>query len=302
MEVSCGSCLGCRLDRARMWSLRIVHEASLHEFDAGNCFVTLTYRDREQCDEEQLRKGYHVPDDFSHKRETFGLFMKRLRKAHPGQRIRFYHAAEYGDVCLHALPVSMCPGCNVGRPHHHAILFNCSFDDLEAIGSKRDVVHYTSKKLADIWKHGHVQVGDVNTTSAGYVARYCVKKITGWMQDEHYRNVDIGSGEVTFIRPEFSTMSRRPGIAAEWFEKFKADVYPSDLVPVVGEGRVQHKAPRYYDKLLEAEDPELLEEVKEARQEFREEHADEYSTDRLIDKYKVKVAQVKTLKRGLQDV
>ena len=47
MEVACGQCLGCRLDRSRMWAMRIAHEASLHELDGGNCFITLTYDDDE---------------------------------------------------------------------------------------------------------------------------------------------------------------------------------------------------------------------------------------------------------------
>jgi len=55
MEVACGQCLGCRVDRSRMWATRIVHESSLHEYTGGNCFVTLTYRDEIVCDEEQKK-------------------------------------------------------------------------------------------------------------------------------------------------------------------------------------------------------------------------------------------------------
>ena len=42
MEVPCGTCIGCRLERSRQWAVRITHEAQLYE---DNCFVTLTYRD-----------------------------------------------------------------------------------------------------------------------------------------------------------------------------------------------------------------------------------------------------------------
>ena len=52
MEVACGQCLGCRLDRSRMWAMRIVHESSLYD---DNCFITLTYRDRKECSVSQLR-------------------------------------------------------------------------------------------------------------------------------------------------------------------------------------------------------------------------------------------------------
>ena len=76
MEVACGSCLGCRLDRSRMWATRIVHEASLHDDQHGNSFITLTYDDD------------HLPDDEGLKKSDFQRFMKRLRKAMP-QRIRY---------------------------------------------------------------------------------------------------------------------------------------------------------------------------------------------------------------------
>ena len=40
MQVPCGQCIGCRLERSRQWAIRCVHEASLHPI---NCFITLTY-------------------------------------------------------------------------------------------------------------------------------------------------------------------------------------------------------------------------------------------------------------------
>jgi hypothetical protein len=94
MEVACGQCLGCRLDRSRMWAMRIVHESELHRDDHGSCFVTLTYRPMNQATAEQIEKGYHIPDDWSLVKAHFQKFMKRLRKAHPGQKIKYYHAGE----------------------------------------------------------------------------------------------------------------------------------------------------------------------------------------------------------------
>ena len=55
MEVACGQCLGCRLDRSRMWAIRIVHEASLHD---DNCFLTLTYV---PVGMGWIRKGFMIP-------------------------------------------------------------------------------------------------------------------------------------------------------------------------------------------------------------------------------------------------
>jgi hypothetical protein len=297
MEVACGQCLGCRLDRSRMWAMRIVHESTLHEFDGGNCFITLTYRDPIECDQEQLAKKLHVPEDWSLHKEHFQKFMKRLRKAFQPQKIRFFHCGEYGRKCKHGLDLDLvdCPLCNVGRPHYHACLFNCNFPDLEAYGSSNGDLRYTSRMLEEIWGYGFVDVGELNFDSAAYVARYIMKKVTGERANDHYMQTDL-DGVATFVEPEYVTMSRRPGIGKEWYEKYKGDVFPSDEVPVPGSG-VFKKVPRYYEEIFKAEDPLSLEEIKAVRQKFKEEHAEEYSPQRLMAKYKCKKAQVDLLKR-----
>ena len=40
LEIPCGQCIGCKLERSRQWAMRCVHEALLHE---ENSFITLTY-------------------------------------------------------------------------------------------------------------------------------------------------------------------------------------------------------------------------------------------------------------------
>ena len=299
MEVACGQCLGCRLDRSRMWAMRIAHEGSLHELDSGNCFVTLTYRDRSECTEEQLRDGYHVPDDWSLNKKHFQDFMKRLRKHFAPKKIRFFHCGEYGNTCKHGVDLRLvkCPLCNVGRPHYHACLFNCSFDDLEAYGSRDGDLRYTSSTLEKIWKYGFVDVGELNFDSAAYVARYIMKKVTGVNAADHYMQVDL-DGVCSWVDPEYITMSRRPGIGHDWYEKYKDDLFPSDEVPVPGVG-VFKKMPRYYEEIFACEDPLSMEDIKAVRQKFREEHGEDYTPARLMDKYKVKKAQVAMLKRSL---
>lgn len=286
LEVACGQCIGCRLDRAGMWASRIEHESSLYADQCGNCFITLTYSDDE------------IPEDWSLKKRHFQLFMKRLRKRYSGQVIRYYHVGEYGETCRHRVHVSDCAGCNVGRPHYHAILFNCNFHDRELVGQRNGIPHWTSPTLTEIWGHGHTQVGDVTAQSAGYVARYALKKVTGAQAEDHYRSLDLTTGEVTYVYPEYSTMSRRPGIGKEWFDQYKSDLYPSNQTPTVG-GGVKPGIPRYYDKLMEEEDPEALEIVKEKRKLFALEQLHDNTPERLLDKATVKIAQIKTLKREL---
>jgi len=286
MEVACGQCLGCRLDHSRMWAMRIVHESSLYECSGGNCFITLTYRD--DC----------VPDDWSLHRRDFVLFMKRLRKAFEPERIRFFMAGEYGSRCKHGIDLDLvgCPLCKLGRPHFHACLFNCTFGDLEPYGSSDGELRYSSAFLESVWTHGFVDVGDLNFESAAYVARYILKKVSGVAASDHYWSCDL-DGVITFLEPEYCTMSRRPGLGRDWFRKYSSDVFPSDEVPVPGVGVVRG-VPRFYEDLFKVSDPLSLVEIKRMRVAFMRAHGEDYTPARLMDKYKVKKAQV-NLSRSL---
>ena len=307
MEVGCGQCLGCRLDYCRMWAMRITHEAAMHEYTGGNCFITLTYRDMSECNLDQFNAGLHVPNDWSLNKKHFQLFMKRLRKAFPDQEIRYFYAGEYGKKCKHGIDVQRvgCPLCNTGRPHFHACLFNLSFSDLEAYQSDGGVIRYTSPTLEKIWGYGFVDVGELTFSSASYVAGYVLKKVRGPTADDHYMTVDL-HGEITWISPEFVGMSRgnaaskgkRCGIGASWYEKFKNDVFPSGEVPVPGKG-VMKGVPRYYDEILKEENPNLYEEMKDVRRAYIREHSEEFTHGRLLAKHECKKARANLKERIL---
>lgn len=286
MEVACGSCLGCRLDRSSMWASRIMHEAEMHADDHGSSFITLTYDDA------------HVPPDFSLRKPDFQKFMKRLRKANK-HKIRFYHCGEYGSICRHGWPVPLCDYCNTGRPHYHAIIFNHTWTDLREIGTNDNGdTLFTSPSLEATWGMGLVQVGPVNHNTAAYVARYILKKITGAQADDHYQHVDPITGEVTYVHPEYNTMSRKPGIGYSWFMKNHSDCIPWDETPVPGKGVIPG-VPRYYMDQLAKTDPETYDQLKEKRRNDRMEAWEDNTSDRLITKSKVKIAQIKQLKRSL---
>ena len=299
MEVACGSCLGCRLDRSRMWAIRIVHEASLYKYSTGNCFITLTYRDLIEASKEEREKGYYIPDDWSLNKQHFIKFMKRLRKHFKNAKIRYFMCGEYGNTCKHGLDLSevSCEFCNFGRPHYHAIIFNHVFLDIEKYTQQNGEDRFTSPELAKLWPYGFNDVGEVNFESAAYVARYLLKKKDGVKFDDWYVDYETG----VLRQKEYCTMSRggtkgSRGLAYEWYEKYKDDVFPRDEVPVSG-GFVSKSVPRYYEDLFANENPLSLEEIKEIRKKFREEHADEYTPERLMAKYKVKKAQIELLKR-----
>lgn len=200
-----------------------MHEASLHE---ENAFISLTYADE------------HLPRLESLDRKAFPLFMRRLRKAYSGRRIRYYHCGEYGD--------------RFGRPHYHSCLFGFDFRDKTVWTSRNGFPVWRSEELERLWPYGQSEIGSVTFESAAYVARYVVKKVRG--SDEvvakAYQYCDPRSGEIGIREREYATMSRRPGIGREWYEKYKSEVYPEDEVVV--RGRLM-KPPRYYDGLYELE-------------------------------------------------
>lgn len=246
VELPCGRCIGCRLERSRQWAARCVHEAQIHP---QNSFITLTFREACPLDGEKID-----PTVSLHKYH-FQRFLKRLRKQfvpkepkfatseekkkwqHENQ-IRYYHCGEYGDESA--------------RPHHHAILFNFDFPDKKYKTTKCGNNYYTSRILQDLWPWGHSIIGNATFESAAYVARYCTKKINGPLAKDHYKG----------RTPEYSTMSRRPGIGAGWLSKYKTDVFPNDFIVVRGK---TCKVPKYYNKTFELTNPELYGTVKVSR-------------------------------------
>lgn len=208
LTVPCGTCTACQLDRARAWAVRITHEAKMHKH---NVFVTLTYRE--------------MPPHGSLRPRDFVLFMKKLRKRHPG--VRFLQAGEYGKL---------------GRPHHHAILFGCHFPDAKPFRqtSPGNLV-YRSNELETLWHHGYSSIGLVTPASAAYVARYTLKK------QQHQPNAPR--------HPPYITMSRNKGIGSTWLDKYYNDVYPQDLI-ITRDGN-KLRPPRYYDERLKEKDPVL---------------------------------------------
>lgn len=260
VQVSCGQCIGCRLEKSRQWAVRCMHEAQMHK---ENSFLTLTYDDK------------HLPPDGSLRKKDFQDFMKRLRKKFRPRKVRYLHCGEYGE--------------NTHRPHYHALLFGLGFPDEEVLSRADGRLLRSSVILEKLWGQGFCTIGDVTFESAAYVARYALKKVTGPAAKEHYKTLNPETGEITEIEPEYITMSRRPGIGAEWYSKFKADVYPED--ELVTNGHPQ-KPPRFYDTLLEKEEPETLEAIKRRR--IAE--ADKWSKDQTPERLEVreKVTQART--------
>lgn len=143
---------------------------------------------------------------------------------------------------------------------------------------------------------GRTIIGDVTFKSAAYVARYIMKKVTGDDAEQHYEKIDPFTGEITNLTPEFTTMSRRPGIGTKWFEKYHTDVYPHDYVIIDGK---KHMPPKFYDGLFEKMDPKALHKIKVHRADRTPEQILETDSFRLLAKEMVLEAQYKKLIRNL---
>ena len=257
LQVPCGQCIGCRLERSRQWAIRCIHEASLHEH---NSFITLTYDQANLPKDGSLVKGH------------FQKFMKRLRRRYADRTVRYYMCGEYGE--------------ELGRPHYHACLFGLDWPDQVLLSAKNECKLYTSNELSTLWPFGYAVIGEVTFESAAYVARYILKKVTGDPAADHYRH----------RVPEYTTMSRRPGIGSDWFDRFQGDVYPWDEV-VIRDG-VRCRPPRFYDKQLETTDPKAYKAIK-ARRAKAADNPDN-SLRRLIVREQVKLAKMQQLKRGYE--
>lgn len=249
-NLPCGSCLGCRQDRATAWARRAVHEASIWPV---NRFVTLTY-----SDERLPAYGHLVPAHLS-------KFLKRLRSARYRARnlpdrgghlgswvgVRYLASGEYGD--------------RFGRPHYHALLFNCGFADEYRVGGDL----YESPTLARLWPYGDHKIGTLTGASANYTAQYTLKKLGKPSETIHDEGV---------VRPpEFARMSTKPALGDAWLRKYARDLHYGYLVSDGKKGPI----PRAYKKKLPGIDPDLAEESAFNAQKYKRPQVDLAAAERI---------------------
>lgn len=181
----CGQCLPCRLTRRRIWANRIMLESLCHK---DNCFLTLTYADENlsmMCGSSG--NATLVPRDLQ-------LWLKRFREMIRPLKMRFFAVGEYGDVngrphfhvCVFGVP-----GCSRGRTKKKFGTFGPCVPD--------DCCDFC-RLVARSWPVGIIEVGELNSHSAQYIAQYTVKKMTA--------KDDI---RLNGRHPEFARSSRQNG-------------------------------------------------------------------------------------------
>lgn len=261
LTIPCNKCIECKGVQRFGKAIRVVHTLEMEPGHRG-CFITLTYDDE------------HLPKSQLLELEKLQLFMKKLR--HKTQnRLQYLAAGEYGG--------------KTGRPHYHICLVGYEPDDV----IKRETREYEDPHfdpvIEDTWRLGRTHVGTLTASSAMYTAKYVQK-------DAESSDVSVyGSPSRCRERetPEFACHSIRPGLGRTFFEKYWRDIYEDDFDSVIFNG-VRVKPPRYYDKLLSEQNPQLWKRIRKKRQQAQTEEA---SYRELIARETTKIRNARMFKK-----
>lgn len=272
ISIPCGKCIGCRLEYSRQWADRCMLEAKYH---TDNIFLTLTYDDNHlpEC----------LPGSQVHPlvKRDLQLFIKRLRAYFPEQKIRYYACGEYSPAM---------------RPHYHLIIFGLRLEDLQLHHRdfKNNYFYYISKDISKLWTYGFHIITEVTWETCAYTARYVMKKQKG-INSRIYDDLNFP--------PEFTIMSRKPGIAYDYFQDNPSVVVRGDYI-ATDKGSRKIRSNRYFDKLFDIEYHDDLEYIKESRQEsakmsdlLKSERSSLDYLGRRRSEELVKGDQIKSLKR-----
>ena len=284
--INCRHCFACSLNYSAEWATRIMFEAKYHEH---NYFITLTYDEEHLPIKEKMQMGeWEFENDGTWtgtlEPDHMDKFKKSLRryleyhKKHQG--VKIFYCGEYGET--------------TGRPHYHAILMNCPLDITQFYDTHIDKnykAHWKSKEIDKLWKHGIHDIAECEWSCAAYVARYCAKKWNKQADPLEYYSM----GKI----PEFVRMSDNIGI--QYFQEHKDEIYKTDSVIIKSiKGRTgTFKPPKAYDKLLEKENPELYDKIKESRKHCME-RSQELSkkVSDMTDMQKLRMSAEKTITKN----
>ena len=255
MLIPCGQCIGCRIRQREDWTTRIELEARDYPKEQV-WFITLTYDDDHVPGMiiktgEIMRKVQYTwkPGE---KRpssvqillyEDIQKFLKRLRKANKG-KLRYFVAGEYGE--------------QTARPHYHMILYGWKPTDLENLYKIHHNGYYNSKWLSDIWGMGQIQIAQAVPETYRYVAGYVTKKMYEIGDKKANEYYELGQ-----TKP-FACMSLKPGLGDKYYQEHKAEIWRQGYIQCTNGKRAQ--IPRYYEKQMEAENPQRLWRIKQNRQ------------------------------------
>jgi hypothetical protein len=296
LELPCGQCVSCRLEKSRVWAMRMTHEAAYWEefHNEYSWFVTLTYDDN------------HLPYCGTLCKDDIQNFFKRLRWHFGAEKLRYYVVGEYGATCPHH-EIENCPQCgSLQRPHYHAIIFGWSDLVSEVTGQGEYGPIYHSDTIEKAWtkrdKEGNKtaiglhQLEPCTFETCAYVARYIMKKQTGDEHHvaDHYCKYIWQLDAWADLEPEFAFMSKNPGIGKLYLDEYMHDIYAMDEAPIHGRCTIS-KPPKYYDGFYEKARPDHMAKLKEERRDAMARSL-AYGPS-LESRAKVQDARLKLLKR-----
>lgn len=244
LDIPCGHCIECRINKSQEWATRSCLESLNYN---NNYFVTLTYEDERIPILRTLSRQTGTIENVSNLQyEDIQQFLKNLRryfKYHFNiDNIRFLVSGEYGS--------------KFGRAHWHLLLFNCPLPDLKFLKIQNGNIYYTSDIISQCWNNkGYNIVGNVEFCSSAYVARYVLKKFYGGFENEY--QLACKQLGVQPQNAELIQMSRRPGLA---FEYFRNNITTQDFInanKIILENGRKSKIPRYFERVF-LEHPEEI--------------------------------------------
>lgn len=220
IQVPCGHCIECRINKSQDWASRCVLESKYHK---SNYFVTLTYEDDKENIIKSIDRNTGILTDCSNLvYSDIQDFLKRLRTKFERelgfQGLRFLCSGEYGNLN--------------GRAHFHLLLFNCPIPDLKLFKIESGCLYYTSEFIKSCWYHrdsknepnGYIIITEMDYGTACYTAKYCIKKLYG--RYEHEYQTLCGHERVEPLKAEFLQVSRSGGIGIDYYkDKLKVDDY-----------------------------------------------------------------------------
>jgi len=267
VQAPCGQCEGCRRDRAAQQAVRCMHEA--HFYDRS-CFLTLTFDDE------------NFPRSQSEWERSVVLFIKRLRKQCADVRVMTFGCLELGE--------------STQRPHAHLLVFGWDFsrDEPMARGHSGDKV-FRSYELDKLWPHGHASVGNLSRKSAGYVARYTMKKRS--FNDALGQFVAVPhplTGELIPFKPSLS-IGRSKCLGKRWFLKYGEQSIREGYLIVSAK---QVPVPDYYKRLAKRYFPHVGADAQCEALERVQATAWDRTPERLAVRRQVDAARTRMLKRG----
>lgn len=257
--IPCGNCAECKAEEQKQKAFRIAKELEYHE---NNIMVTFTY------DDEHLPINTVIDEETGEIKQVPTLQIKDMQRVLNSLQKHFkgFRKAYCGEYGKNEEYIDSKGNKRIGteRPHYHCILYGIKFEDMRFYKysvcewSRQKNKLYKSDWLTKLWGMGHVDLNEANYETANYIAGYVTKKMKDKKKKQDYEN----EGRVA----PFLQTSRKPGLAYKYFEENKEKFKEDGLHYIMTKkGLKEIKPGRYFDKILEKEDPELLQQLKKQR-------------------------------------